>query len=210
MATLYEYLEMTKRDYDTYDTKYDAEVTVCYIDEECDEYDKFCNGIIKMVNVVNVNDDNVLVIDWSNLIETNIDKFREFANKYWREDCQYKDDYDEFVYQWINEIHYYMAGCVDEDFYSILNNLLSDIEPKVWVCVYHDTIEAHDDDWNITDILVTKEFAERYFNECIKTKEWNEWETFEEFYSEYIADDTEDFYEYATEHNAIIKMNHWK
>ena len=48
--TLYEYLKMSEYDYDTYDTDYDAVVTVCYIDEEEDEYDKFCNGIIKNVN----------------------------------------------------------------------------------------------------------------------------------------------------------------
>ncbi len=207
--TLYEYLEKKKNDYDTYDTVYNAEVTVCYSDEEEDDYDKFCNGIIKKVNVVDVDNDNCLVVNWNNLIRRNMKKFREFSAEYWREDCQYKDDDVEFIYQWINEIHYYMAGCVDEDFYSKLNSLLDSLDKEIYICVYRDTIEAHDEDNNLSEILVTKEFAEQYFNECIKTKEWNEWKTFEEFSNEYIADDTEDFYDYAMEHNAIIEIHNW-
>lgn len=79
----------------------------------------------------------------------------------------------------------------------------------IWICVYRYTIEEHDDDWNLTEVQVTKEFAERYFKECIAVQEWNEWGTFEEFYSEYTADDTEDFYEYAMKHNAVISMENW-
>ena len=80
---------------------------------------------------------------------------------------------------------------------------------KMWVCVYRDTIEKHDNDWNLTDVLVTTDFAERYFNERIASNEDNIWKTFDEFLSEYTADDTEDFYEYATKHNAIIKKINW-
>ncbi len=125
--TLYEYLKMSKADYDTYDTKYDACVTVCHIDEEdeADEYDKFCNGIIKMVNVVEINGYN-LTVSWSELIERNMDKFKEFTAEHWK--YQYEDDIDEFVYQWINEIHMYIAGYVDEDFYSALNELIDNLE----------------------------------------------------------------------------------
>jgi hypothetical protein len=118
---------MSESDYDTYDTKYDAEITVCYIDKECDEYDKFCNGIIQKVNVIKVNGD-VLIVNWSELIERNIEKFKEFTAKYWREDCQYEDDIDEFVYQWINEINQYIAGNVSESFYSKLNKLVENLK----------------------------------------------------------------------------------
>ena len=129
MTTLYEYLKMSKNDYDTYDTKYDAGVTVCYIDEEDeeDEYDKFCNGIIKKVNVVEIGRDS-LTVNWSELIEKNIKKFKEFTSKHWYASCQYEDDVDEFVYQWINEIHQYMAGNVSESFYSKLNNFVNSLE----------------------------------------------------------------------------------
>lgn len=125
--TLYEYLKMTEGDFDTYDTKYDAVVTVCYIDEEseCDNYDKFCNSIIKKVNVVKVNGD-VLIVDWCELIERNLVKFKNFTEEYWK--YKYEDDIDEFMYQWINEIHLYMAGYVDEYLYSVLNNFIDTLE----------------------------------------------------------------------------------
>ena len=77
---------------------------------------------------------------------------------------------------------------------------------KVWICVYRDTIEEHDNDLNLTEVLVTKEFVEQYF------KEYNKGEYFkdlEDFLTEYIADDTEDFYEYAMKHNAVIEIHNW-
>lgn len=125
--TLYEYLKMREDDFDTYDTVYDAVVTVCYIEEENDEYDRFCNGIIKKVDVIHINDDSPIV-NWTEMIERNIDKFKAFTKEHWRESCQYEDDIDEFIYQWINEIHYYMAGYVDEDFYSELNKFVNSLE----------------------------------------------------------------------------------
>lgn len=125
--TLYEYLKMSEYDFDTYDTDYDAVVTVCYIEEEDDEYDKFCNGIIKKVNVVHV-DRHYLTVDWTEMIKRNIDKFKAFAKENWKESCQYEDDIDEFIYQWINEIHLYMAGYVDDDFYLELNKLVSNLK----------------------------------------------------------------------------------
>jgi hypothetical protein len=121
--TLFEYLQMTECDYDTYDTQYDASVTVCHIYEEDDNcnYDKFCNNIMKKVDVVKINADS-LVVNWSEFIEKNMDKFIRFAREHWAYD--YEDDIDEFVYQWINEIHLYIAGYVSEDFYSILNEFV--------------------------------------------------------------------------------------
>lgn len=127
MTTLYEYINMTESDIDTYDTKYDTGVTVCHIYEENDEYDKFCNEIIKKVNVVEINEYSVTV-NWSELIEKNIDKFKKFTAEHWYESCQYEDDEDEFVYQWIEEIHQYMAGNVSIDFYKTLNELVENLE----------------------------------------------------------------------------------
>lgn len=124
--TLYEYLKMSEADFDTYDTVYDAIVTVCYIADEdvADEYDKFCNGIVKMVDVVKVYGYD-LTVNWSELIKRNLDKFKEFTKKHWK--YQYEDDADEFVYQWINEIHMYMVGYVSMDFYTVLNEFLNNI-----------------------------------------------------------------------------------
>ena len=123
--TLYEYLKMNEADYDTYDVMYCAEVTVCYIDEENDEYDRFCNGIIKKVDVVRVNGDT-LVVNWSELIERNMGKFKKFTAKHWR--YQYENDIDEFMYQWIIEIHQYMAGNVSDSFYSVLNKFVDSLK----------------------------------------------------------------------------------
>lgn len=76
---------------------------------------------------------------------------------------------------------------------------------KIWICVYRDTIEEHDDDWNLTDVLVTEEFFKQYFNECKS----DYWDSVEEFLSEFTADDTQDFYSYAMKHNAIIDKVNW-
>lgn len=80
---------------------------------------------------------------------------------------------------------------------------------KMWICVYRDTIEQHNDNWNLTDILVTREFAEQYFNGCIKTDACNTYETLDDFLSEYTADDIEDFYHYAMKYNAVLDKSNW-
>lgn len=80
------------------------------------------------------------------------------------------------------------------------------MKPKtMWVCVYRDTIEQHQYDWNLTDILVSKEFFKRYFDK-FKAEFW---EDFDEFLNEYTADDTQDFYDYAVKNNAIIDKINW-
>jgi hypothetical protein len=127
MITLYDFLSLSECDYDTYDTKYDVEVTVCWIGEESDNYDKFCNEIIKKVNIIKINRDMIMV-DWNELIERNIDKFKDFTKENWYETHQYEDDIDEFIYQWIREIHYYMAGYVSEDFYENLVELVKNLK----------------------------------------------------------------------------------
>lgn len=127
MIKLYDFIRMSESDYDTCDTEYDAMVTVCYIDDEEDNYDKFCNNIIKKVNVIKINGD-CLVVDWCELIKRNIIKFRTFAAKHWHENCQYKDDEEEFIYQWIEEINQYMAGYVSMKFYDILIKFVDSLE----------------------------------------------------------------------------------
>ena len=78
---------------------------------------------------------------------------------------------------------------------------------KVWITVYKDTIMQHDDDWNLSDIQVTEEFAKQYYAECKKNSEC-EWKSYEEFMNNFTADDTEDFYKYAREHKAILRIEH--
>lgn len=122
---LYEFMKLSEADYDTYDTVYDACVTVCYADEEADSYDRFCNEIMKKVEVTEVHE-SCLIVDWSALISGNIDKFRKFTENHWK--YTYEDDEDELIYQWINEINAYMAGYVSEDFYSVLVKFVETLE----------------------------------------------------------------------------------
>lgn len=75
----------------------------------------------------------------------------------------------------------------------------------IWICVYRDTIEQHDEDRNLTEVQATREFAEQYFNE----RQAEYFIDFEDFLSEYTADDTEDFYNYAMKHNAVLDKENW-
>ena len=126
---LYDFLKISQNDFDTYDTVYDTGVTVCYIDEEDaeDNYDKFCIELMKKVDVEELNDD-ILIVKWTELIQNNMEKFKEFTAENWYKNCQYEDDEDEFIYQWINEIHQYMAGYVSENFYDKLVKLVESLK----------------------------------------------------------------------------------
>ena len=121
MISLYDFLRISDKDYDTLDTEYDIDVTVCWIGEESDNYDKFCNDIMKKVNVERIAGE-FLVVDWSRLIKDNIEEFKRFTLEHWH--TGYEDDIDEFIYQWIREVHYYMAGYVSDDFYKNLVELV--------------------------------------------------------------------------------------
>lgn len=126
---LYDFLKISQNDFDTEDTIYCAVVTVCYIDEEDaeDNYDKFCIELMKKVEMEKQVGDGLLV-KWTELIQKNMEKFRAFTAENWYENCQYKDNDDEFIYQWINEIHQYMAGNVSEKFYDKLVKLVESLE----------------------------------------------------------------------------------
>ena len=128
--TLYELVTIAQDDFDTYDTVYDAEVTVCYIPEPFKEnYDRFCMEIIKKVEVEKFDvSDASAVCKWADLVTRNMEKFRAFTKRHWFEDCQYEDDDDEFVYQWITEIHNYTCGMVCENTYGVLVELVSELE----------------------------------------------------------------------------------
>lgn len=119
---LYDYIKLTEADYDTCDTVFDAVVTVCYITEkeaEKGNYYKFCVELMKKVDVEKINGD-IIIAKWTELIQNNMEKFKKFSAENWYENCQYEDDKDEFIYQWINEVNAYMAGYVSEDFYDKL------------------------------------------------------------------------------------------
>lgn len=126
---LYDFLKVTQRDYDTEDTVYCACVTVCYIeeDESNDSYDRFCIELMKKVEV-KTHSGTWLQVNWSELIRNNLEHFKAFTKEHWNDNCQYEDDVDELVYQWINEIHQYMAGNVWEELYDELVKLVSKLK----------------------------------------------------------------------------------
>lgn len=74
-----------------------------------------------------------------------------------------------------------------------------------WILVYRNTIEKHNEDNNLAEVLVTEDFFEQYFNE-FKKEYYN---TVEDFLDEYLADDTENFYDYAMKHNAVLGIEIW-
>ena len=73
---------------------------------------------------------------------------------------------------------------------------------KIWICVYRDSTEEHEHDSNLVQILVKREFIERYFERY----QADTFDSVEEFLDEYTADNTQNLYEYAVRHNAVIKM----
>ena len=124
--TLYEYVKEKEADFDTYDMDYDSIITVCYIDEINDDYDKFCIELMKKVNVIGILKSGFeLVVNWSDLINKNFELFKDFTNKYWKRDYE---DKDEFIYQWLTEIQNYITGLVPESFYTILCDFIKELK----------------------------------------------------------------------------------
>lgn len=124
--TLYDWLKLNDGCYDTYDLVYDGVVTVDYIENEEEFYDKFCMGMARKIEFVNTvkGSSCEIVCNWTKFIRDNIEIFREFTEENWTH--QYEDDIDEFIYQWIKEIHYWMAGYVSENTYKdFIENYMS-------------------------------------------------------------------------------------
>ena len=74
---------------------------------------------------------------------------------------------------------------------------------KVWIEVFRDTIEDHNEDENLCLIMVEEQFAEKYFNECIREKYDCDIDFFN-WVMNHEASETMDFYEYANKHDAIL------
>lgn len=74
----------------------------------------------------------------------------------------------------------------------------------VLITVYKDTINhKYNGDNNLSVIKVSREMAELYFTERVNKEDYK---TFNDFINNYMADNTEDFYEFAKEHNGIIEI----
>ena len=73
----------------TYDTTYDAGVTVDFIADTDvkDNYDRFVNFLLHNVEVI---DDKNDICEWRGFIDENMSVFKSFTQKNWV--CTYEDD----------------------------------------------------------------------------------------------------------------------
>lgn len=131
---LYDWLSIDKGSYDCYDTDFNICVTIDWIDQRLtidgkklndSDYDNFVVELMKKVDVIDKLSSCELCCSWSKLINNNKEKFKDFASKHWKQ--QYSDP-EEFNYQWIKELHYYVAGEVSEIFYSALLGFVKTLE----------------------------------------------------------------------------------
>ena len=105
--TLYDFSYIHECDFDTYDDVYDVIVTVSINLEPGDDYDEFCNELIKLVEVKKILPSGDPICGWTDLIKRNMDVFRQFSDKHWGN--KYEDE-DDFIYEWIEELHLFLAG----------------------------------------------------------------------------------------------------
>lgn len=122
---LYDWLSIDKGSYDCYDTDLDVSVTIDWIGNCKTDYDFFVADLIKKVEIEQKTDDCTLICNWSKLIKDNMERFKSFTKDHWETDY---DNETEFMYQWIRELHYYVAGYVSEDYYSTLRSFIESLD----------------------------------------------------------------------------------
>ncbi len=128
--TIQEYMNYNDiSDIDTYDTDYDAVVTVCRISDaefdkeikDGDNYYRFCKFIYNNVEVSHgVQGSDEAVCKWTEFINKYKEVFKSFAKEYWRIGCP--SEQHDFEYKWINEIHSYLAGNISDKMYGELTD----------------------------------------------------------------------------------------
>lgn len=119
---LLDYLRINNSINDFYDVRYCENVTVDYCNDEItDWYSLFC---MKLYGKVQITDrDHVM---WSELIINNQELFEEFSLNNWN--CCYQGE--EFICEWLQELHFYCAGLLDDDMYCKMCELLDNCEYK--------------------------------------------------------------------------------
>ena len=128
--TLYDF--MKHQDHvseDTSDTVYDCIVTVewdwsdSYSLTTNDKYYQFIETIYKCVEFEKVNSNGVWVVNWSGFVETYSDIFRRFYEEYGFE----MPEEDDFVYDTIQYIHYWISGQINLSMETWLINELQKV-----------------------------------------------------------------------------------
>lgn len=134
---LYDYCKEDGFNYDTHDNVFDMVVTVCVNPEEPDEdgadpYNDFVKSIMKRVEVVSEDDITPawsFIVAWSSLIQNNLKEFRAWTNENWIRG-NYKDD-DDYICEWISQIHLLFAGYGTDADYRIIHEFLEERIPEV-------------------------------------------------------------------------------
>ena len=49
--------------------------------------------------------------------------------------------------------------------YKLIKGVENIMVETIWICVYRDTIEEHNNNDNLTEVKVTMDFFKQYFNE---------------------------------------------
>lgn len=116
-------------DFDVGDNIFDVVVCCCSpdfedLDNSNDPYDKFTKYIYDNVKIATAKPDKDFVVaDWTGFVNENFDKLKEFSRQCWRGDYDNKDD---FTYEWIKEIHAWLAGYVGDGNYKDFMKVVAD------------------------------------------------------------------------------------
>lgn len=116
--------------FDTCDTICDAVVTWVWnkdakIDDRYPHYLKMSRLLASKLDIAYISGDRnpVIAIEYSKFIKDNMELFREFANEYWDEEYIHEDD-DDFLYEFIEQIHLMLSGLGCERDYKVFYELL--------------------------------------------------------------------------------------
>lgn len=112
---LYDFIKADDCCYDTYDDVCYTTVTVDINLEPEDDYDEFCVELIKKIEVKGRDYDGNPVCGWYDYIKRNLPRFRQFADDYWIKNNH--EDEDDFICEWIEELHRFLAGYGEDDQY---------------------------------------------------------------------------------------------
>lgn len=126
------------------------------------------------------------------------------------ENCFMVTDYNSFIHyeidfnneNWQKQLRIAMCEALEK-----LHNL-----DVVCITVYEDTVPGHEDGDDFLNIVVLRKTAEDYFNDMIdKTVTWgnidkDHYDCFDDWFHDYICDDTMGFYEYAAQRDAILDI----
>ena len=133
--TIKEYFSEGNSDFDSFDVDYGCVVTcvAAYFDApievgtEDEFYNRFYDFVISRVLVVDEDTYVNVVCDWSRFVYRYYDVFENFMRKNWK---NIYNDETIIVSEWIEEIHWYLAGYTSEPMYRELYEDLMEAEGK--------------------------------------------------------------------------------